>query len=587
MDEDKRKGITRDLGYNRSYAVAVRAVTTDPAQASPWLMSADAHPALVPEFDLNSISRRAGSISLSWMQPIHAQGYEIECAKRENNVTGAYTRCADVETSNVALFGTISVTISSWSAGGTDYTIDDAKTYDLKVRTTNAWGSSAYQFAPLIHPHMVSNLASAKTGPNGIHNTLTQAVAFTTGSNSGDYVLKSITLPLKRANSRATNLTLALREMEGSGQYSSASRPSDTVLATLTLLGTSPNNAVVWTDVTFTCSGSGCDLDKNSTYFVVATSSDGPTAYEWAYTTSQSVTLQPDENGWSIGFDHYRRSTPTWQAYTTSKKIAEIVFATNPSLTASSIGMTTATLTTGGYSGSWYYKHTNTGATCDGPVAAGTSTKALTSLTAGTSYTYSAYSDSTCTTGNLIATAAQFTTQVSVSNLSETSDGRLFVGGAAATNNAWATSFSVPSGSTNYILNSITAKFGAKTSGAPGDIAAKIYSDSSGKPGTEVANLTLTGPTSPVNTDAVYTCSGTGCELSAGSTYHLAFSAPSNHSAYGWQRTGSNNQTNAPATGSWAIGDYSSRSTDRGSSWTALTSAGKSGLFKVVATAKP
>ena len=48
------------------------------------------------------------------------------------------------------------------------------------------------------------------------------------------------------------------------------------------------------------------------------------------------------------------------------------------------------------HAGDWYYKHTNTGATCDGPVS-GTS-KDLTGLTANTSYTYSAYSDSSCST---------------------------------------------------------------------------------------------------------------------------------------------------------------------------------------------
>ena len=60
------------------------------------------------------------------------------------------------------------------------------------------------------------------------------------------------------------------------------------------------------------------------------------------------------------------------------------------------------------HSGNWYYKHTNTSATCEGPVSG--TTKALTGLTDGTSYTYSAYSDSTCTTGNLLATASSFTT---------------------------------------------------------------------------------------------------------------------------------------------------------------------------------
>ena len=408
VDEDKRGDITRDLGHDRSYAVAVRAVATDPAQASPWLLSADAHPALPIDGGTMSVSRAAGSVSLWWTPPNHAQGYEIECATRENNVTGAYTRCADVETATVT-HGKISVTISSWTAGGTDYTIDDAKMYDLRVRTTNAWGDSAYNFAPLIHPSMVSNLAVTDRRTTGFHATRKEAVAFTTGPNAGGYVLKSVTVPLKKANAetRATNVTLTLYEMAGSADYSRTSAPSSTALANATLSGAAPTATLEWTDTTWTCSGSGCNLQNGKTYFVVATSTDGSPAFEWAYTTTQTVTSLPSDNGWSIGFDHYQNSNNAWASYT-SKKITEIVFATVPSLAASNVATTTATLTIGGYSGNWYYKHTNTGATCEGPVSL--TTKDLAGLTDGTSYTYSAYSDSTCTTGNKLATAAAFTT---------------------------------------------------------------------------------------------------------------------------------------------------------------------------------
>ena len=81
-------------------------------------------------------------------------------------------------------------------------------------------------------------------------------------------------------------------------------------------------------------------------------------------------------------------------------------------LTASSIGATTATLTIGNYSGNWYYKHTSPstgpGASCSASAVTAT-TKDLSSLATGTSYTYAAYSDSACTT--LLATATAFTTK--------------------------------------------------------------------------------------------------------------------------------------------------------------------------------
>ena len=77
---------------------------------------------------------------------------------------------------------------------------------------------------------MVSNLASTKVGESAIHDGYKQAVAFTTGSNSGGYVLKSVTVPLKNKDGSGRNLTLKLHAMEGSGQYSTTSQPSSTAL---------------------------------------------------------------------------------------------------------------------------------------------------------------------------------------------------------------------------------------------------------------------------------------------------------------------------------------------------------------------
>ena len=83
----------------------------------------------------------------------------------------------------------------------------------------------------------------------------------------------------------------------------------------------------------------------------------------------------------------------------------------------------------------------------------------------------------------------------------------------------------------------VIAKFGAKN-GSPGNITAKIYADSSGKPGTVVANLTLIGHANPSSMDAMYVCTGTGCSLSAGTTYHLSFEVAGSPAAgvnYQWR----------------------------------------------------
>ena len=151
VDRDKRGGFDQDLGYLRAYAVAVRAVTSNPAQASPWTMSTDALPARIPLFATMSVSRAVGSVSISWARPANADGYKVYCATRENNVSSAHTVCANVANAT-AVNGRYSATISSWTADGTNYTIDDTKIYDISITTTNAWGDSYGQIAPLIDP---------------------------------------------------------------------------------------------------------------------------------------------------------------------------------------------------------------------------------------------------------------------------------------------------------------------------------------------------------------------------------------------------------------------------------------------------
>ena len=71
-----------------------------------------------------------------------------------------------------------------------------------------------------------------------------------------------------------------------------------------------------------------------------------------------------------------------------------------PALTASAVTHNSATLTITHHTGDWYYKYTTPttpAGTCSAVVSAGTDTASLASLTAGTTYTYKAYSDTSCT----------------------------------------------------------------------------------------------------------------------------------------------------------------------------------------------
>ena len=94
-----------------------------------------------------------------------------------------------------------------------------------------------------------------------------------------------------------------------------------------------------------------------------------------------------------------------------SSKHDDVAFTTAaaPTLAGSSVTHNSATLTISNYSGNWHYKYTSpTGGTCS-TNAVSTTTKDVTGLDSNTSYTYKAYSDSSCNTE--LAAASAFLTK--------------------------------------------------------------------------------------------------------------------------------------------------------------------------------
>ena len=98
---------------------------------------------------------------------------------------------------------------------------------------------------------------------------------------------------------------------------------------------------------------------------------------------------------------------------------ANFTTLSQPSLTAGTVTKNGATLTIANHSGDWYYKYTSpTGGLCSSNAVSGTSTT-VSGLNTGTTYTFKAYSDGTCSTE--VATASAFTTKPDkVSGLSVT-----------------------------------------------------------------------------------------------------------------------------------------------------------------------
>ena len=143
-------------------------------------------------------------------------------------------------------------------------------------------------------------------------------------------------------------------------------------------------------------------------------------------TTSDNETLQPAGNGWSIAnLARYQQANWLDEPGSHTMKV-KIEALGHPSLTGSSTSTTGGTLAIALHTGSWHYK-ANTGphTTCQGPVS--TKTVTLSGLTAGTSYTYTAYSDSGCATPLASASFTTLSPSLTASNVTKTT-ARLTVG---------------------------------------------------------------------------------------------------------------------------------------------------------------
>ena len=451
------------FGNSRSYTVAIRAVNNNPAQASEWVNTPTLRPVSPWLRDL-TVTRTDGQIALSWTPNFWTTDYDIYCHQYTPGATynPDYTLCATL-TDQDDTASSHSVTISTWTADGTNYSIDNNKVVDLAIDSKNTWTKARY-LLPLIDPlatltasdvtkttatltvgnhsgqwwykanaapdntcqgpvaantaskdltglssfttytykaYSASGCASANllatasaftTGVSVSNLSETEASTalnlgtdwgqeFTTGSAANGYKLQSVTLDFALVNPSA-NITVSIREQE------SNNHPATTDKAALT--GTPATG-----QVTFTCSGAGCNLNASTTYFVFVTGGDSVSNLKSV--TSDNETLQPSTNGWSIE-NATRYQGGGWglhpQGVSMKMKIEALG---HPSLAGSSTSSTGATLAISQHTGSWYYKaDTGPHTTCQGPVS--TKSVTLSSLTAGTSYTYTAYSDSGCAT---------------------------------------------------------------------------------------------------------------------------------------------------------------------------------------------
>ena len=243
----------------------------------------------------------------------------------------------------------------------------------------------------------MSNLSETVVGLFTVQTGASHAQEFTTGNTTGAYKLTSVTVDFTLVTD-ASVVTVAIHDKQSNGQPAASART--------TLTGTAATG-----QSEFTCTGSGCTLDANTSYFVHVSVNAAIASYP-SSTASDDQTLTPTGTGWSIADAARRQSGNTWPELSAGQSMRIKVAATvEATLTSSSVTGTTATLTIGGHTGAWWYERTAgtpADTTCHS-VAAGTTTASLSSLTASTSYTYKAYDQSGCNSADEIATAT-FTT---------------------------------------------------------------------------------------------------------------------------------------------------------------------------------
>ena len=272
----------------------------------------------------------------------------------------------------------------------------------------------------------VSNLNLTTSNGVQITENYPSAQGFTTGDDSAGYTLQSVTLPLARANANDVSPTVELRSV-------SSGNPG-TSLATLT---GSRSLSATMTEEVFTCS-SGCELSGDGTsYFIMFTPGRFSSVY-WGQNTAGTETNTPSNADWSIADDaKYRDGVGTTWLNEGAVKLMKVSWAT-PTLTASSVEATSATLGIANYSGNWYYKRTSPSAgSCSSAVS--TATASLSGLDSGTSYTFKAYSDSSCTSANELDSADLLTKPGKVAGVS-----------ATAGNTSLAVSWTATTGAASY-----------------------------------------------------------------------------------------------------------------------------------------
>ncbi len=348
-----------------------------------------------PQMGTPSLLGGVKQIAASWNQPSSISGgigaYRLQYRKKGNTEWTAAD--ASAENGNQNFRGTVSFAEIPAFEGGD---LDDSTTYEVRMRVGkwdggyNGWGTW-------------SDIVEEDT-------------------------LGTVTLTAGEVTETSANLTLSGGPSTWSYQQSHPSVGSCSTASSTTAELSDLTGNTQYTYKAFT--GANCDLEiASETFSTVGLTAGSVTqttaslmianhTAAWWYQGDQSsaTCTSVQANTATVNLVNLNDSTEyTYTAYDTANcnaadKIADASFTTPAPITftAGLITEKSATLMIANQSGSWHYKRTApTVGNCTA-VASG-QTVNLSNLTAGQSYTYQAFSDSTCTSGNKIGEEA-FTT---------------------------------------------------------------------------------------------------------------------------------------------------------------------------------
>ena len=346
-----------------------------------------------------SVATNVGSGKLTVTASVTGTGTLSKWQYQQKEGSGQYGSWTDIA-------GSTSISLSHTFSG-----LNDGTSYQYKVRAVNATGPGAESdastaVAPAVQTLVAPSLAASKIKETTATLTISNHTAawWYKGNQSG---AQCIAVAANTTTASLTGLTGGTSYIYKAYSDSSCAMLLATAPSFLTNPGqpTTPSASAQLPDPTLTAS----TTTHNATTLTISKWSEA-----WYYqhpvtgtcpevvAGTSSVVVTGLTAGTSYTFTAYSDSGCTTEIATANS----VTTLSDPTLTASTTTHNATTLTISKWSGSWYYQHPVTGTCME--VVAGTSSVAVTGLTAGTTYNFTAYSDSGCTTE--IATANSVTT---------------------------------------------------------------------------------------------------------------------------------------------------------------------------------